>query len=279
MKSFLLSIIFIGGVIFGAQAQEFHMPQSSPTVTVNQGFSTSFIKLKYSRPSVKGRDIFGSLIPFGKVWRTGANASAKITFGEEVHIGEKALAAGTYSLYTIPGEENWVVIFNKELKNWGAAGYEKSKDALRVAVPVQHIDRTQETFRISIENITKNAANLVFVWDNTRVSVPFQSFNKEEILAYLKTALQGENPPYGDAAQYYYAINYKIYKALGYIKLAIKKNPEAYYLYSDKAQILEKLGRHKEAVKAAKKAADMAKKHPAFYYEYQKKYEDLKSRD
>src|SRR5699024_10361980 len=155
MKPLFLTLFLSFGLIFGMQAQEFHMPAPSPSVTVHQDFSTSSIKLEYSRPAVRGRTIFGVLMPYGEVWRTGANSATKITFGEEITLAEKKVEAGTYALYTIPGKKKWTVILNKGTDNWGAAGYDSKENVLKVSVPVEHLNELQESLRISIENITK----------------------------------------------------------------------------------------------------------------------------
>ncbi len=278
MRRLCLIIFISAGLASGMFAQTFHMPKPSPTITVNQEFSTSFIKLTYSRPAARGRFIFGHLIPFGQVWRTGANQATQITFGEEVYVAGQALPAGTYALYTIPGLEQWKIIFNKEVHNWGAVGYDKSKNVVAVTVPVQHHKKTQESLRISLEDLTNNSALLNIAWANVSVEVPIAADNNVRILTYLDKALKGGKPPYSQAINYYLTTDQRLDDALLYSKLAIRKNPEAWYLYWMKAQVLQKLGQHKKAVAAAKKAYEITKKdQPAFVHEFKEHYLHMKA--
>ncbi len=278
MKRICLTLLLFGGLSIGMAAQEFHMPAASPSVSLNQQFSTSFIQIDYSRPGVKGRSIFGELIPYGKVWRTGANAATKITFGEPVIIDGKEVAAGSYALYTIPGKKQWEVILNTGIKNWGAAGYDAKDDVVRVAVPVKQLSKSQESMRISLEDLTNNSANLVITWADTKVELPIKADNNARIFAHLEKALEGDKPPYATAAKYYLTTNHELDKALSYAQKAINQSPKAFYLYWLEARIYEQLGQHTKALKSAKKAADMAKNNPAFAYEYQAHYEQLKAK-
>lgn len=134
--------------------------------------SNKAIKVVYSRPQKKGRDIFGGLEAFGKVWRTGANEATEITFYQNTTLGGKAIKAGTYSLFTIPEKDKWTIILNSGLNEWGAYEYKESEDVLRYEVPVQKTASTVEVFSIVFEK-TDNGANMILAWDNTMVSVPF----------------------------------------------------------------------------------------------------------
>lgn len=278
MKTINFALFFFV-VIFSLNAQEFHMPQPSPATKVHQNFSTSFIEIEYSRPSVNGRNIFGELIPFDEVWRTGANQTSKITFGEPVNFSGKAVEAGTYALYTIPGKEEWTIILNRGVDNWGAAGFDETQNIAEVKVPVEKLDFTQESMLIMIENLTKDSGDLVLQWDDAKVSIPLKTDNNERILAHLEKALKSDKPPYTQAASYYLATDQNLEEGLKYIQKSIEASPETYYLYWIEAQLLEKLGKNEAAIKSAKKAADITKDdHPAFEYEYRRNYEKLKER-
>jgi hypothetical protein len=255
-------------------AQEFKMPAPSPSATISQDFSTSKIDISYSRPSMKGRKIFGDIVPFGQEWRTGANGATKITFGEEVFIAGQPLKAGTYSLYTIPGRENWEVIFNNSTENWGLSGYDKSKNVLSVKVGSLQTNETTETFSISVENITKNSCDIVLNWENTRVTIPVKADNEGRIEDYVKTSLKSENPPYMVAARYYLEQGRNLDEALVYADKALQANPKGFYIHWMKAQILSKQGRKKEAIAEAKKAADGAKGSP-YEAEYANNYKEI----
>ena len=162
---------------------EHHMPpmrgndsaRPSPNAGVMQAIGTTNVMVHYGRPSVKGRTIFsaedGALVPLGQVWRTGANEATAIAFSAPVTIGGETLPAGTYGLFTIPGEAEWTVIFNKTAEQWGSMNYDESQDALRVmAAPVAG-GPPQEQFEISFENVTDDAAVMVLAWDDVRVPV------------------------------------------------------------------------------------------------------------
>lgn len=274
MKRLFLVALLSGGFALAANAQEFHMPKPSPTTSVKQGFSTSFIKLDYSRPSMKGRVIFGHLVPYGKVWRTGANEATKITFGEDLILAGNPVKAGEYALYTIPGEDTWTIILNKGLSNWGTAGFDKKDDVLEFTVPIKHVKEIQQSFSISIEDLTDNSCNIVLSWADVRLTIPVKADNNEKILTYLDKALQGDKPPYAQAANYYLATGQKLEEASKYAELAVKENPKAYYLYWLQARIYQKLGKHADAVMAAKNAAEGAKS-TAFADEYEQHYQDM----
>ena len=148
-------------------------PAASPTATFSQKVGLTDVTIVYSRPSKKDRAIMGELVPYGKVWRTGANATTKITFSDDVKIGGKDLAAGTYAFWTIPGESEWTVIFNKDIKG-GAGDYKESEDALRVNVKSSQIAETVETFLINIEHNKPNSAMIEVIWESTLIHVPLE---------------------------------------------------------------------------------------------------------
>lgn len=275
MKQIMLLTALSGSLVLNARAQDFKMPKPSPTTTVKQDFSTSSITIDYSRPSVKGRDIFGDLVPFGKVWRTGANEATKVTFGENVQLMGKDIKAGSYALYTIPGEKEWTIILNTGLSNWGTMGFDEKDDIAQFQVPAKNIAEKVETFTISIDNMTKNSCELVLSWDHTRVSIPVTADNDQRIMDYLKKELAGPNPPYQQAASYYLETNRNLEEAAAYADKAIAANPKAFYLHWLKARILQKTGNRSEALSEAQKAAAGAAGSP-FADEYQNHYETLK---
>lgn len=276
MKQLLIGTFLFFGLIFGVEAQDFQMPQASPGVTLQQGFSTSFIKIEYSRPSMNGRKIFGDLVPFDAVWRTGANASTKITFGEEVFIGDGQLKPGTYALFTIPGEREWKVIFNSDTQGWGAGSFDEKKNDLSISIPAEYVKENKESFSITLENLTKNTADIVLGWADVRISIPVKADNHERIMEYLKKELSGEKPPYFRAASYMLETGEDLKSALRYVDAAIKEVPEAYYMYWTKAQIQDQLGLQKEAIESAKFAAELARKtSPAYAHEYERNYKNL----
>lgn len=240
------------------------MPQASPKATLQTRVGLTDVEVVYSRPGLKGRDktIFGDLIPFGKIWRTGANESTKITFAEEVTVNGEPLAAGTYALYTIPGENEWTVIFHNNLELWGEMGYKEEEDALRVTVKPTSIPYPQETFTIDFSSYTNNSAALTILWDNTVVSVPIETEVDSKVMAQIEEQLQAEevNPSaYFQAANYYYQNNKDLSQALSWIDKALESR-EHYVFYNVKSKILAEQKKYKDAIKAAEKSKELATK-------------------
>lgn len=240
-------------------AQELKLPALSPTSTITQEFSTSKIEITYSRPSMRGRKVFGDLVPFGSVWRTGANAATKITFGEEVEIGGTKIPAGSYSFYSIPGQNEWEIIINKNTGNWGAMGYDTKDDVVRVKVKSTKLSQATETFTMWVSNITFSSCSIDLAWENTMVSVPVKANNQERLTANIDKAINNPNIPYQQAATYYFETNQQLDKALDYATKAADKNPKAYWLFMLKARIAAKLGNKAVATEAANKTIEVAK--------------------
>lgn len=276
MKKISLSLFMSAMLASAAFAQDFKMPAASPSATINQEFSTSKIEVTYSRPSAKGRKVFGDLVPFGKEWRTGANGATKITFGEEVSFGGKIVPAGTYSIYTVPGASEWKVMLNPETENWGLSGYDQSKNIASVSVKPSKTGNKVESFTISLDNLTKNSCDLNLAWENTKVVVPIKADNDGRIEEYLQSALNSDKPPYLVAARYYFEKDKNLEQALDYSNKAIEGNPKAFYMHWVKAEILSKMGKHQEAVAEAKIAADGAKGSP-YETEYMNNYTKMKN--
>lgn len=179
MKKLIFSLLFAGSLYL--TAQNYSLPPLSPRQTVDQQLSISNIKVDYGRPAVKGREVFGKLVPFNKVWRAGANSCTKITFGQDFIFGGKLVKAGTYGLFVIPTTTDWTVILNSDSTQWGAFTFDAKKNVLETKVPVQKMANKEEWFKIDLDNLTDNSVNLTFMWDNTKVSVPITVAHPEEI--------------------------------------------------------------------------------------------------
>ena len=152
-------------------------PRVSPVAISIAAYKTTYLKIVYGQPSKKGREIFGKLVPYGEVWRTGANEATEITITRDVIVNGKTLKAGTYALFTIPGKDRWTIIFNNDIGSWGAYNYNMKADELRVEVPAETLtDAAYESFTILI--VPKNEkADISLVWDKTKVTLPIQ-FNE-----------------------------------------------------------------------------------------------------
>ncbi len=255
--SLILSFIYIS-VSASVFAQGLKMPAASTTQTISQDFALSQIKISYSRPNVKGRTIFGDLVPYGQVWRTGANSPTKITFGEDVSFEGQRVAAGEYALYTIPGQTEWTIILSKNTKLWGAMGYQEADDLLRVKVKPVALSQNLETFTVNFANIMANTCDLQLSWDKTLISVKIGADVDTKIMSSIDAAMQTANKPYYQAASYYFDNGKDLKKALIWIEEATKANPKAYYMEHLKAKILLKSGMKAEAIASANRSMQVA---------------------
>jgi hypothetical protein len=149
---------------------------------------------------MKGRTVFGDLAPYGKLWRTGANAATKVTFGEDVTVGGVAVKAGTYVLYTVPNKDEWEVIFNKGLGNWGIDGYKKEEDVARFKVKPVALPSSVETFTIQLGNVTPATADIQVSWEKTQINIPVVADIDAKISKSIETAMNVDNRPYFQAA-------------------------------------------------------------------------------
>jgi len=259
MKKILLTsaIVF---AICSANAQELKTPVPSPTTTVKQDFGLSTIELSYSRPGVKGRKIFGDLVPFGKVWRTGANGATTITFGEEVMIGETKVPAGTYGLLTIPDATEWTIIITKQTDVTSPAAYKQDQDVVRVKAQIFTLPFSVETFTIGIDDIKSNSCIIGMLWDNVYAGFPVTTDVESKVMKQISNAMEKDNRPYFGAAMYYMENDKDLNKALEWFTKAESQNPDAFWVVHQKAKCLAKLGKKQEAITAANKSIEMAKK-------------------
>jgi hypothetical protein len=245
------------GSIAGAQ-QPMRLPQASPGAAVKQTIGLNDVTITYSRPGVKGRKIWGGLVPYGTVWRTGANSATTIQFTEDVLVEGQPVPAGTYSLHTIPGEKEWTIILNKEANQWGSYSYDPAKDALRVKVtPIP--GGPQEWMQFRFEDPTINSARAVLAWENLQVpfTIKNQTDTNARVVAMLREGVAKAKPD--DWQTYYRAGNYlaqnKIYMddAGAWLDkaIAISPTPQTHYA---KARYLEAAGKTGEAIAELDKA-------------------------
>lgn len=258
MKRILFFILFAAAANL-TQAQDLKTPALSPTAKITNDFSTSSIEISYSRPSLRGRKIFGELVPYGKVWRTGANGATKIKIGEDVKIGGKPIKAGEYALYTIPGTWEWEVIINKGTGNWGAYGYDTSGDVARFKVKSEKMQMPVQTYTIDLANFTLNSCDIFIAWEKTMIMIPVVSDNNARIMSSIDKAINKPNIPYFQAANYYFEAGEDLSKADMYVDKALEQNPKAYYMWLLKARIEAKMGHKEDAIQAAKKSMEAAK--------------------
>lgn len=274
MKRISCTLLFAAAALTTATAQELKLPALSPSAKITQSFSTSDIEIAYSRPSMRGRKVFGDLVPYNHVWRTGANGATRIKFGEAVQIAGQEVAAGEYAIYTIPGKEQWEVIFNKGIGNWGASGYDKKDDIVRFLTKSSRTSTVTETFTIQIANISFNTCEIEIAWENTKITIPVKTNNEEVINTAIDKAINNPVIPYFQAAAYYYETGQKLEKAMQYVDKAITQNPNAFWMQYLKARIAQKQNNKEVAVSAAQRAADLAAG-TAYAEEYKKNAERI----
>jgi hypothetical protein len=183
MKKLLLTAFLAVSVTAYSQWSK---PAASPKQSIEQQFSLSKISVEYGRPGVKGRKIFGDLVPFNQVWRAGANAATKITFSQNVNFGGKIVSAGSYSLFVTPTEKEWKIILNSVANQWGAYEYNEKMNIAEVSVPVQKLGDKQEYFEISLQPVDDHSANMIMKWDMTQVLIPIKEAKPETILKIIE---------------------------------------------------------------------------------------------
>jgi len=189
-------------------------PAPSSTQTIVQDFGLGKITLTYSRPNVKGRKIFGYTEPYNAVWRTGANAATNITFTDDVMLEGHKVAAGTYGLFSIPGEDVWTIILSKTAKQWGAYSYNAADDYLRFTVKPMKIQELVETLTLQFTHVFPTSADLNLLWEHTALSMHFTIDIDAKVMARIDSAMKTDKKPYYDAIIYYWNNNKDMTKAL-----------------------------------------------------------------
>ena len=255
-----------GSPTLQAQTPNIDFPAASPACTIKQRVGLTDIEVVYSRPGVKDRTIFGGIVPYGQVWRTGANQATKITFSTPVKFEGADVPAGTYALFTIPGEDQWTVILNKDAAQWGAFQYNEKDDVVRVKVtPFMLTDTTLETFTIEFNHIRDESALLNLVWDKTVVPLHLEVDVASKLVPQIEAAMAAPGKKsdglYFQAATFYYNHDRDLKKALDWVNAGLADNPGiAFEMLHLKAQILAKQGDKAGAIAAAKQSSEQAVK-------------------
>ncbi len=257
MKKLFISAMALV-MMLSADAQGLNTPQPSPTQTVKQNFGLSSIELSYSRPGVKGRKIFGDLVPYGNVWRTGANQATTLTFGDEVTIGGVKIKAGKYGLLTIPEKKSWTIIISKQTGVTSPADYKQDQDVVRVDAKTNATGDAIETFTIEFANVKPNTCDLEIKWDKTSVSLPISTDVETKVMAQIDQLMNKDNRPYYNAAMYYMDNGKDLNQALGWFQKAAEMQPKAFWIQHQLANCLAKLGKKDEAKAAAEKSKALA---------------------
>ena len=260
MKKLIFSLLLTVACSFGALAQ-IQTPAASPEQTLTQSVGLSSVTVQYSRPAMRGRAIFGDLVPMDKLWRTGANKNTLVTFESDATVGGSPLKAGTYALYTVPSKDEWTVYFYTDTENWGLPKpWDESKIAAVYKVKAQSLDSSVESFTITIDKVTDSGAHLTISWENTSVAIPFGFDTESAVMQTIERTMNG--PAAGDyyqAAVYYLNADKDINKAKTWIDKAIAMSEKpAYWYYRQKALIYAKSGDKKGAIAAAERSMELA---------------------
>jgi hypothetical protein len=256
MKKFFITAIALS-FLFTTHAQ-IKTPAPSPPQTIKQDFGLASIELSYSRPGVKGRKIFGDLVPYGKVWRTGANSATTLTFGDDVTIGGVKIPAGKYGLLTMPGVKNWTIIISKQTDVTNPSAYKEDMDVVRVMIKSIKVKESMETFTMQFANVKPTSCELHLMWDKSVVSLPITTEIDAKVMTSIKEAMKTDKPPYYQAAVYYLENNKDLNQALDWFNKAAEADPTAYWVQHQWANCLAKLGKIPEARAAANRSKELA---------------------
>lgn len=236
------------------------VPQPSPASKLKQTVGLTEVTVKYSRPSMRGRTIFGNLVPFDKIWRTGANARTSISFSDDVTINGQEVKAGTYAIFTKPGVTSWEIYFYDEADGGGTPReWDDSKVVAKATSEAYAMPEDVQTFTITLDNLNNNGATLGMMWEKTYVGVPFEVPTQAKADKSIETVFGG--PTGGDyfqAANYYYSEKRDLAKAKEWIDKAVASNDKAFWIMRQQSLIYAELGDKEGAIKAAKKSLEVA---------------------
>ena len=252
-------VLFLTLLMSGSIVAQITTPAPSPLCKIEQKVGLSTVSIEYSRPSVRNRKIFGDLVPYGKVWRTGANMSTKFTISDDITVEGKKLPKGSYSLYTVPGEEEWDIIFYNEVNISGVPKVmDQTKETARIKVKAELLTYTTETFLIDINSVNQDNASMNIMWENTIVPIHLQFDVDSRVMKNIDKVLAGpSSDDYYQAARYYFDSGKDLTQAVGWIQKANQMDAK-YWMLRVESMILAKLGRKSEAIEAAMKSKTMA---------------------
>ena len=258
LKKLSILLLFVG--LTTTSYAQIKTPQPSPAAKMEQVVGLTDVTIEYARPAMRGRTIFGDLVPYGEVWRTGANANTKITFGDNVTINGQELKKGTYAIFTIPNETSWDVMFYSDSNNWGTPQkWDESKVAVKTTVEVQEMPMPIESFTITIDDLKTNAAVIGFLWENVYVGVPFEVPTDKITSKSIETVMAGPSGnDYFQAATYYHTEGKDLKQALAWMQKATAgDNPPFWYLRR-MSLIQADMGDKAGAIATAKKSLEGA---------------------
>ncbi|MFT4534767.1 MAG: hypothetical protein ACJA1A_000307 [Saprospiraceae bacterium] len=260
MKNLFAVLCFVALAV-SAQAQ-IKTPAPSPSATIMQTVGLTDVTVEYSRPSAKGRTIFGAdaLVPNGKIWRTGANSVTQVTFSNDVMIEGKELAAGKYGILTLPGASNWAVHFYT-FESSSFNSYTEATPALAVSVMSKKSADSKESFTISIDDLKSDGATMNLAWANTVVPVKISTHSHKSVMESIEKVMAGPSTgDYYNAASYYYEADNDLDQALVWMNLATAGPDKKFWQMKKKSELLAKMGKKEEALAAANTSLELATK-------------------
>ncbi len=261
-KSFLSLITFLAAGLLSMAIAQIKTPAASPTAKITQNVGLTDITVEYSRPSVKGRTIFGGLVPFGEMWRTGANKNTIVTFSAPVKIGGKDLKAGSYSLFTVPGKTEWDIIFYTDTENWGVPQkWDETKEAVRFKVKSESFPMNIESFMIDLGDLTNDGLVFGIGWEKTWVSFPIKLTTDEVVSASIQKTMAGPSgDDYYNAGRYYFEAGKDLKQAYDWIHKSNEMDgaDPKFWKLRQESLVLAAQGKYKDAVAVAEKSKALA---------------------
>ncbi len=259
MKRITFFILFLSFFAIKAQVKT---PQPSPSATLTQVVGLTEFEISYSRPSMRDRKIFGELVPYDKLWRTGANANTTISFNNDIVFGDQRVKAGKYAIFTIPGEGKWQIFLYSDTDNWGVPQkWNEDKIMAKVNIEVTSVDYMIESFTIDFNNFTKTSAHLILKWENTAIHIPIEVPTDNTVMTSIKESMENPKPTdYYNAAVYFLETDRDIKQAKQWIDKAMKlRDDKPFWMLRQQSLIYAKAGEKNAAIKLAKQSLDAAK--------------------
>ena len=265
MKLYKLLFIFIFCLLSSSfnVFSQVETPELSPKCELNQTVGLTDFSLSYSRPSMRGRVIFGNIVPYNKMWRLGANKNTTIEVSQEIYFNSDTLSKGTYALFAIPGKESWELIFYNESNNWGTPdAWDEAKVALRLKSKISPLKTAVQTLTISLENLNTDGANLCISWDQVKLIYPFDLMTKKQVVKNIDKLMSGPSASdYYKSAKYYLNEGIDLEKALMWINKAVEiRGVSAYWMTRVQAELYAANGKYREAISAARVSMKSAAK-------------------
>lgn len=259
MKKLIFFAVLLLGDLVSAQVDP---PRISPASTLVQQIGLTEVRVSYSRPAARGRKIFGALVPYGRIWRVGANESTKFKVSTDIRVEGNLLAAGEYALYAFPDEASWEIVFHADTSHWGdgRTAYNPEEDVFRIVVQPKRVEEYRENFSISFDRITHDGAIMQWLWGHTLIEIPLEVDTRAQMRKKIAKAVQ-EDPSAQtlyEAARYFQEQDMEHQTSRAYLLKAIELEGDTYYFYRVLSLVEAELGNYAGAIRAAEKSLKIA---------------------